>query len=252
MISVVEEADTSRWPGRTVVRDASALALAVAAYGVSYGTLATSSGLAIWQTQALSLLMYSGASQFGLVGVLSAGGSGGTAGVTAVLLGSRNLFYSFGLAPSLRGAGRRWLLPAAHLVSDESAAMAMAQAPGAHRRFAFWTTGLLVFGSWNLGTLLGSVAGSLLVDPEALGLDVAAATAFLALLWPRMREAGNAVIALASAVCTVVLIPVLPSGLPVVVTALIVLTVAGLLPRRLPGTLQQESAPPTKEQEHSR
>ncbi|GAA2001650.1 hypothetical protein GCM10009799_31090 [Nocardiopsis rhodophaea] len=99
------EADTGRWPGRTVVRDASALALAVAAYGVSYGTLATGSGLAIWQTQALSLLMYSGASQFGLVGVLRAGGTGGTAAVTAVPLGSRNLFYSFGPTPSLRGAG---------------------------------------------------------------------------------------------------------------------------------------------------
>ncbi len=129
---------------------------------------------------ALSLLMFTGASQFAFIGLI--GGGAAAAVATALLLGGRNALYGLRLAPYLRP---RWL--AAQFVIDESAAMAVRDTP-ADTRLGFWSTGLAVFVCWNAATLLGALGGQLLSDPRALGLDAAAPAAFLALLAPRLRE----------------------------------------------------------------
>jgi predicted branched-subunit amino acid permease len=200
------------------VRDALGIGIAVAAYGLSYGALAVSTGLGVWWTQALSLLMYGGSSQLALVGVIASGGSGAAASATAVLLGVRNLFYGLALAPVLR-LRSGLVLPAAHLVSDESVAMALGPSSQPAARRAYWTTGLVVFACWNVSTLVGALGGSLLADPTALGLDAAPGAAFLALVWPRLRERVHRLVFVAAGVGAAALTPLLSSGLPVVLAA---------------------------------
>ena len=90
------------------------------------------------QACALSLLMFTGASQFAFVGLI--GGGAAAAVATALLLGGRNALYGLRLAPL---PARRAAL-AAHLVIDESAAMAVRDTP-ADTRLGFWSTGLAVF-----------------------------------------------------------------------------------------------------------
>jgi predicted branched-subunit amino acid permease len=215
-----------------LVRDAVGVGLAVGAYGLSYGALAVSSGLTLAQTQFLSLALYGGSAQLALIGTLAAGGGGLAASATATLLGVRSLFYGVSLRPVLRLRGAT-LLPAAHLLSDESTAMAIAKPTPRERRFAYWVTGAVVFVFWNLTTLIGALSGSLLADPEALGLDAASSAAFLALVAPRLRErAGQFVFVLAALVATAVS-PVLGSGLPVVLAGLTALSVL-LLPAAAP------------------
>ncbi|MFF4603452.1 AzlC family ABC transporter permease [Streptomyces sp. NPDC001339] len=211
-----------------LLRDALGVGLAVGAYGLSYGALAVSSGLTVGQTQFLSALLYGGSSQLALVGALAAGGGAAAASATAALLGVRNLFYGVSLRPALGLRGRQ-LLPAAHLLSDESAAMAIGKNGPAAGRLAYWATGIVVFLCWNAATLIGSLAGSLLTDPKALGLDAASSAAFLALVAPRLRERANQlvfVLACAVAVCSA---PLLGAGLPVVLAGLTALSVL-LLP----------------------
>ncbi len=212
-----ETSGRTRGPAGTV-RDAVGIGIAVAAYGLSYGALAVSAGLDVWQAQTLSLLMYGGSSQLALVGVVASGGSGAAASATAVLLGLRNLFYGLSLAPVLR-LRLGLVLPAAHLVSDESAAMALASSSRSAARCAYWTTGLVVFACWNISTLVGALAGSLLADPTALGLDAAPGAAFLALVWPRLRERSHRLVFVAAGVGAAALTPLLSSGLPVVLAA---------------------------------
>ncbi|WP_265565562.1 AzlC family ABC transporter permease [Streptomyces hygroscopicus] len=194
------------------------IGVAVGTYGLSYGAMAVSAGLSAWQTQALSLLMYGGSSQLALVGVLASGGTGAAAAATACLLGIRNLFYGVSLAKLLRprGAG---VLPTAHLISDESTAMAIGGASPASARFAYWSTGTVVFLCWNLATFAGAMAGSLLTDPKSLGFDAASSAAFLALVAPRLRERGNQLVFLLSCVVAVGASTVTGSGLPVVLAA---------------------------------
>ena len=142
--------------------------VAVGAYGLSFGALATTSGLSIAQACALSVLTFTGGSQFALVGVIGAGGSPAAGIVSALLLGVRNSLYGLRLAPTLRVTGGRRLV-AAHLVIDESTAMAVAQDEDRAARLGFWSTGLAVFVCWNLATLIGAVGATALGDPEALG-----------------------------------------------------------------------------------
>ena len=171
----------------SIVRDALGIGVATGAYGLSFGALAVAAGLTVPQACALSLLMFTGASQFAFVGLI---GGGAVAAVgTALLLGARRA-YGLPLAPYLRPRP-----VAAQLLIDESAAMAVGRETATETRLGFWATGAAVFVCWNLETLLGALAGDLLEDPRALGLDAAAPAAFLALLAPRLDTREPRVVA---------------------------------------------------------
>jgi predicted branched-subunit amino acid permease len=193
--------------------------VATGAYGISFGALSVAAGLSVLQTQALSLLLFSGGSQFALVGVLAAGPAGAPAAVAAsTLLGVRNGLYGLQVSRMLGSLGWR-RLAAAQLTIDESTAVAVAQRDEGAARLGFWATGAGVFVLWNLMTLAGSLLGDALGDPRRYGLDAAAAAAFCALLWPRLKSADAFAIAALAALVAVVVAPHAPSGVPVLVAA---------------------------------
>src|ERR1700737_3970709 len=171
---------------RAIIRDALGIAIASGAYAVSFGAISTAAGLSVLQTCALSVLMFTGASQFALAGVVGAGGSVWAGAATAALLGSRNALYGVRLSSLLYVRGLRRAL-AAHFVIDETTAMAIARESPSEGRLAFWATGVALFTLWNLGTLVGALTTHLVPDPKVLGLDAAPPAAFLALLAPRLR-----------------------------------------------------------------
>ncbi|TQJ10028.1 AzlC family ABC transporter permease [Lapillicoccus jejuensis] len=209
----------ARTARRAVTRQAVSVGLATSAYGVSFGALSVASGLDVWQTCVLSLLLFSGGSQFAFAGIVGAGGSGVAAVATSSLLGVRNGLYGLQVARLLHAHGPRVLL-AAHLTIDESTAVAVGQREPSAQRRGFWLTGALVLLGWNLTTLLGAVLGDALGDPRTYGFDAAAAAAFLALLWPRLRSREAAATGVAAAVVAALLSPVTPPGVPVLVAAL--------------------------------
>jgi predicted branched-subunit amino acid permease len=211
---------------RDVVRDAAGVGIATGACGMSFGALSVAAGLSIAQTAALSVLMFTGASQFALVGVIGTGGNPLAGAATAVLLGLRNGLYGLGLAPVLRVRGAR-RLGAAHLMIDESAAMAVGHEDPRLARLAYWATGLAVFVCWNAATLVGGLGAEALSDPTTLGLDAAAPAAFLALLAPRLHAREPWVVALLAALVALVATPFLSDGLPVLCAALVAV-IAGL------------------------
>jgi predicted branched-subunit amino acid permease len=217
---------TSGWPARrrAVLTKSAGVGVAVGTYGVSFGALATTSGLSVLQACALSVLAFTGASQFALVGVLGGGGSALAGTFTALLLGSRNALYGLRLAPTLRVRGVRRLF-AAQLVIDETTAMAISQDDDEASRLAFWSTGVAVFTLWNLATLIGALGATAFGDPKKLGLDAAVGAAFLGLLWPRLQGRSawlTALLAVAVALC---LTPLLTPGVPVLVAGLVTVVV---------------------------
>jgi predicted branched-subunit amino acid permease len=217
---------------RRITRDAVGIGVATGAYALSFGAISVASGLNPAQTQFLSLFMFTGASQFALVGVLGAGGGAIAAILTAWLLGARNSFYALALAPVIRPRGLR-ILGAAHMTIDESTAMSLAHAePVAAARRAFWHTGLAIFVLWNIGTLVGALGAAALDDPNTLGLDAAIPAGFIALLWPRLVDRTMWAIALASAALALALTPLLRPGVPVLASGLVALAAAWLMGRR--------------------
>jgi predicted branched-subunit amino acid permease len=216
---------------RAVLRDAIAVGVSTGAYGLSFGAVSSAAGLSLAQTAALSLLMFTGASQFALVGVLAGGGGALAAAATATLLGARNAFYGLRLTSLLGVTGPKRLL-AAHLVIDESTAMAVMRDDERAGRLAFWATGTSVFVLWNLATLAGAAGARALADPAVLGLDAAAPAAFLALLAPRLRDRSTWLPSAAAAGLALLLTPVLPTGVPILAAALLVVLIGARPARR--------------------
>jgi len=201
-----------------IVRDALGIGIATGAYAISFGAISVTAGLSIVQTCALSLLMFTGASQFAFAGVIAAAGSPWAAAAAAALLGTRNALYAVRLTSLLKVSGPRRLL-AAQFVIDETTAMAIARDDPAQSRFAFYATGLAIFSLWNLGTLAGAIATHALPDPKVLGFDAAPPAAFLALLAPRLRTREPMAIALAAALVALVSLPFVPAGVPLLIVA---------------------------------
>jgi predicted branched-subunit amino acid permease len=166
----------------------------------------------------LSLLMFTGASQFAFIGVVGAGGNPWAGAATAALLGTRNALYGMRLTSLLEARGVK-RFAAAHFVIDETTAMAIARDTAADSRYAYWATAVSLFCLWNLGTLAGALATHALPDPRALGLDAAPPAAFLALLAPRLRAREPLAIAVASALVALVALPFVPAGVPLLVVA---------------------------------
>jgi 4-azaleucine resistance transporter AzlC len=212
-----------------ILRAAIGIGLYAMAFGASFGAISVGSGLSVPQTMVLSLVMFTGASQFAFVGVAATGGSPLAAVPAALLLGVRNAFYGVPVSEIVhpRGFARLWT---AHFVIDETTAMAVGQATAQARRFAFWASGLILFTLWQLGSLAGALVGRA-VDPAAVGLDAAAPAVFLALLWPSLRRRDARWVAAGAVVAALALVPVAPPGIPVVAAAGVAL-VAGLLPSR--------------------
>lgn len=212
---------------RSVVRDSLGVAVATGTYGLSFGAVGVASGLSLAQTCALSLVMFTGASQFALAGVLGSGGTALAGALTALLLGTRNALYGLRMAPLLGYRGwRRYA--AAHVLIDESTAMGVTRPTRELARTGFVTTGATIFVLWNLSTLLGALAGGRLGDPRDLGLDAAVGAAFLALLWPRLTTPALRATAALAAVVAAGAVTVTPAGVPVLVAAGVAVLVGAL------------------------
>ncbi len=208
------------------VRSGIAVGVAVSLYGVSFGALAVAAGLDVWQTCVLSLLMFTGGSQFALIGVLAAGGvaAAPAAIVSSTLLGTRNALYALRTA-QIVGPGWPKRLLAAHWTIDETTAVSTAQRTLRGQRAGFWVTGVVVYVGWNVTTLVGALLGDLMGDPRSWGLDAAAAAAFLGLLWPRLTALQPVVVAIGGAVVAAALTPFIPPGIPVLAAAVVAIVV---------------------------
>ncbi len=214
---------------QALLRDIGLVCLADGVVGASFGAIAVSGGQPPWVPVAMSLLVFAGGAQFAALGVVLAGGSPIAAVVAGLVLNARHLPFGFAVADVLGGRLPVRLL-GVHVMVDESVAFAIAQediAPGdlPRRRAAFWTSGLLLFGVWNLGVLAGVLAGRLIGDPAALGLDAAAPVVLLALVLPSLRDVGTLRAAALGAVIALAATPFLPPGVPVALALLGMLVV---------------------------
>ncbi|MBV2156349.1 AzlC family ABC transporter permease [Kitasatospora sp. SUK 42] len=207
------------------VRDIALVCLADALVGASFGAISVSGGLPLWVPIVLSVLVFAGGSQFAAVGVVLSGGGALAAVVTGLVLNARLLPFGFTVADVLQGPWWRRLL-GAQLITDESAAFVLQQDRPQRRRAAFWVCGIGLFVVWNVAVLLGALAGGLIGNTDALGLDAAFPAVLLALVLPSLVDRRTRTAALVGAVVAVAATPYVPAGLPVLL-ALVGLLFAG-------------------------
>ena len=211
---------------RTVLRDSLSVAIPVGSYGAAFGAAAVAGGFSVLQACALSLLLFSGASQFAVVGVMAGGGTPLSAIATGALLGIRNGLYGMRMAPILKLSGIRRFL-GAQITIDESTGVALSQESRGEdaMRYGFFATGIGVFIFWNLFTFIGALGANSIGDPSSWGLDAAVPAAFLGLVWPRLVNRKAQIAALLSVLLAIALTPFLGAGLPIIATVLIALVI---------------------------
>ena len=203
-----------------VDRTALSVAFTVGLYGAAFGAAGVTAGFSILQTCLLSILLFSGASQFAVVGIMGAGGAAVSAIATATLLGFRNALYGLQMAPILKVKGLKRIL-AAQITIDESTAVATLQENDADRRRGFYITGIGVYILWNLFTFLGALGASAIGDPSVWGLDAAVPAAFCGLIWPRLKNKTHFVVSAISIAWALLLTPITPAGIPIITTVLL-------------------------------
>ena len=194
----------------------------VGLYGIAFGAAGIAAGFSLVQTCLLSLLTFSGASQFAVVGVLGAGGSAISGITTASLLGIRNALYGMRMAPIMKFRGIKRVV-GAQVTIDESTGVALGQSDLGidAMRQGFWLTGIGVYLFWNLFTVVGALGAQAMGDPAAWGLDAAVPAAFLGLVWPRLTNKLERILAVAAMTLSIALTPFLAAGIPIISTALL-------------------------------
>jgi len=208
-----------------LARDIALVLVADTIVGVSFGAIAVSSGLPFWLPMLLSVLVFAGAAQFIFVGIVASGGNPIAGLLAGLLVNARHLPFGFAVG-DLLGRGWRRLL-GAHVMIDESVAFALAQPDGDQRRRAYWASGVGLFVCWNVGVLLGALAGTAITDTGAFGLDAAFPAVLLALVLPSLKDRAARRAAAVGVVIALVTTPFLPAGLPVLL-ALAGVAVAGV------------------------
>ena len=203
-----------------VDRTALSVAFTVGLYGAAFGAAGVTAGFSILQTCLLSILLFSGASQFAVVGIMGAGGAAISAIATATLLGFRNTLYGLQMAPILKVKGFKRVL-AAQITIDESTAVATLQDNDEDRKRGFYLTGIGVYIFWNLFTFLGALGASAIGDPSVWGLDAAVPAAFLGLIWPRLKNKVQFLVSAIAIAWALLLTPVTPAGIPIITTVVL-------------------------------
>lgn len=211
---------------KSTIRDSLSVSITVGAYGIAFGAASVAAHFTILQTCLLSLLTFSGASQFAIVGVIGSGGGALSGIITATLLGFRNGLYGLRMSPLLKTKGMKRIL-AAHITIDESTGVALSQENLGRdaMRSGFWFTGVGVFVFWNLFTLAGALGAQSMGNPAAWGLDAAVPAAFLGLVWPRLTSVSDRILAITAMAIALGLTPILPAGLPIIATAFLALAI---------------------------
>jgi predicted branched-subunit amino acid permease len=192
----------------------------VGLYGAAFGAAGVTAGFSILQTCLLSLLLFSGASQFAVVGIMGAGGSALSAIATATLLGFRNALYGLQLAPILKVTGLKRIL-SAQITIDESTAVSTLQENNDDKVRGFYLTGIGVYVFWNLFTYVGALGASAIGDPAVWGLDAAVPAAFCGLVWPRLKDKKQFLISALAIFLALTLTPITAAGVPIITTVLL-------------------------------
>ena len=201
-------------------RTSLSVAFTVGLYGAAFGAAGVTAGFSILQTCLLSLLLFSGASQFAVVGIMGAGGSAISAIATATLLGFRNALYGLQLAPILKVTGLKRIL-SAQITIDESTAVSTMQENNDDKVRGFYLTGIGVYVFWNLFTYLGALGASAIGDPAVWGLDAAVPAAFCGLVWPRLKDKKQFLISALAIFMALSLTPISSAGVPIIATVLL-------------------------------
>lgn len=215
------------------VKAAAPVMLGYVPIGFAFGVLARAAGLSVAEAGLMSLLVYAGSSQFIGTGLLAAGVAAPSIIVTTFLVNLRHLLMSTALVPSLRQNAPWQNTLLAYGITDETFAVNTAILQGRPATPGF-IAGLHAVSqaSWVVASVVGALAGQLVGDTNALGLDFALPAMFVGLLMPNLRGEDRKARYWAAAVAALVAVAVavaFPGSSWSIIVATVVAATVGVL-----------------------
>jgi 4-azaleucine resistance transporter AzlC len=193
--------------------------------GAAFGLAATAAGFSVVQAVACSGLVIAGAGQFIGLAALASGNLAAALIATGVV-NLRYLLFSATLSPHLGGVPRWNQALLAFTLTDETFAINIADArEGRADRFSMLGVGAVSWLGWTLGTLIGSLAGTAIGNPDDWGVGFAMPAMFTALLVGQLTGKREYVAAGIAAACALALSTVLPGQWPIVAAAVVAATI---------------------------
>ncbi len=180
------------------------LTLSVIPWGILAGSYALEVGLSPIESQAMSAIIFGGAVQLAVLGMLNAGAGLLSMLVTAALITSRHLLYSMAMRSRMSPLPLRWRLLLGFLLTDELFAITPNSTPQSFNRWQALGGGLSFYLGWNTATLLGILAGQTIPNLDEWGLDFAMAATFIALVIPAIKDRSVVACVLISLITAVV------------------------------------------------
>lgn len=211
------------------VRDQLPILMGVIPFGVIFGALARGTGIPALESQAFSLLIFAGSSQFIAAGLVGEGTPEIVVIVTILLINLRHMLYSATLAPYLAKLRLRWKIALAWLLTDEAFVVTTARYRRPDEGYPHWYflgTGLTLWGSWQISTFAGITLGSVL--PSTSLLDFALPLTFIALLIPALADRIVLIVAITGGILSVLLSP-LPFKVGLMIAVLLSVSLGVLL-----------------------
>lgn len=200
-------------------------------FGIIFGALASTAGLSVRGTQAMSLFVFAGSAQFIAAGLIANGTSLLVIVITTLVVNLRHMLYGATLAPHLKFLPQRWLVPLGFWLTDESFVVVIErfqksdQAQNKH--WFFLGSAVFMYTNWQLCTFIGILTGQRIDDPLKWGLDFAMIVTFIGMLIPMIRNKTIAAAAFASGAAAL-LLRRMPNQLGLILAALIGVS-AGIL-----------------------
>ncbi len=194
------------------------LYLGIVPFALAYAVTARASGLSVVETQALSTLVFAGASQFSAAPMFAAGAGGWAIILTTFLLNVRHLLYGIAVARALPMKPLQRVI-GAYFLTDEAFGVFLAS--GARDYRFLLGAELSLFVAWNAFTFVGAFFSELVPDPVALGVDLVFPLSFLALLVPMLKARVEVTVAVLSGLAAWMITPRLPSGLGILVVGVL-------------------------------
>jgi 4-azaleucine resistance transporter AzlC len=209
-------------PGRAAIVEGWPVFVTAVVVGIAFGLTARQSGLSVVEASAASIIVFAGASQFVMVDLLRTGAPAPLIVLTVVLLNARHLLMATAMRPFVAAAPLARRLGLAYVLTDEAFALGIGWFRRGHRDLRYYTVfGMVLWCSWNVGTLLGAIFGAGLDDPQRFGVDFAITAVFVAIVVIGLRHRADAVVA--------VIAVVVAAGLRLAGASAVAVVIAGAL-----------------------
>ncbi len=195
------------------IKDTLPMVVGAFPFGVIFGVVGINAGLSPLAVAGLSLFVFAGSAQFISVGLVAQGVPIPFIVLTTFIVNLRHMLYAASLAPYIKHLDQKWLLPLAFWLTDETYAIVIRRYPqddaSPHKHWHHLGSSVIMYGHWQLATILGIVAGTQLEGLASLGLDFAMVVTFIGIVMPFIVNRPMLVCAVVAGI-----VAVLTNGLP--------------------------------------